>query len=138
MSSKLYKAYTLHIVSASTVTPDIYSDTIASFGTFPAGNYRIAYVNGAMKYSPDRQWCVNLTDSNGFFIYYFGPPVPDFQVPCNQIQYSTQAACEAANAGAHIDFYHTGGEIGVFLEDEPIYVDNVAGSPNPTFSLVAL
>jgi len=62
--------------------------------------------------------------------------------------YSTQAACEAANAGTYIEYVHTGGPLGVYLNDlasqsgigqvyqTTYYPDHVAGSPNPTFGIL--
>jgi hypothetical protein len=130
-------------VTQSTVTPDILSGAVSYFNTnAPAGNYKVSYVNGALKYSPTQGWALNVRNppnNEGYVIYYTGPE--GTQLPLNfpgtnDNTFPSQAAVEAANAGVSITFQHYGGAIGIYLFDS-IYGDNVAGSPTPTFQLTS-
>lgn len=126
-------------VTQSTVTPDILSGAVSYFNlNAPAGNYKVSYVNGALKYSPAAGWSLNDEAMFGgqYRIYYTsaeGTTVP-IAFPGTTTQYSSQALVEAANAGKSVQFTHYGGSIGCYLFDT-IYNDNVPGSPNPTFQL---
>jgi len=123
------------------VTPDIFSDTVSWFdsdASFPATNYVIGYLTGAMRYAEYIGWSVNLNNwipFNGFII----TDGASNQVPGPGIatgtEWATQALCEAANAGLYVVYEHVGGQIGMYLNDNP-YSDNYAGSPNPTFGLL--
>ena len=123
------------------VTPDIFSDTVSWFdsdASFPATNYVIGYLTGAMIYGISLGWSVNLNNwvpFNGFII----TDGASNQVPgpgiANGTGWGTQALCEAANAGLYVVYEHVGGQIGMYLNDNP-YSDNEAGSPNPTFGLL--
>ena len=118
------------------VTPDILSATVSWFdggADFPAGEYVVAYVTGAMQYAYGAEWKVNFNDTgNGFHVTDDGGN--DVFGPGNDNHYDSVAECEAGNAGLQITYNHTGGKIGMYLEDDP-YDDNSGGSPSPTFSL---
>ena len=123
------------------VTPDIFSGTVSYFNggaAIPAGNYRITYVRGALQYNVALGWALNLYRGgiwNGYLATYSGGTI-QFTAG-TQSQFASQAAVEAANAGASITIAHAGGLIGMSLLDNP-YFDNLPGSPNPTFNLVSL
>jgi hypothetical protein len=130
------------------VTPDILSGTVSYFkdGTdFGAGTYQIGYSTGAYQYNPlpVYGWTVNGNTSiespiNG---YTPGFKITDgvgnvIDAPGNTDEYDTPMQCQAANVGLQVLYTHSGGNpIGVYLNDMPYY-DNVAGSPNPTFTLM--
>lgn len=141
-----------------TVTPDIGSSAVSNFSggaNKPAGLYYVEYVDGAMRESNDgaaHQWSVNgrgagyaqevgyhvtdgPNDGTGNNAYTTNPG--PFGVPIvGAWGYADQASCEAANAGFATPYCHVGGKpIGVYYFD-PVYTDNVAGSPNPTWRLV--
>lgn len=139
------KQFTFNVTGVSfTITPSITSGAITYFNngaSIAAGNYTVKYLKGG--FIPDSRYgfCVNAQfTSPAFFTHYLitygggaqtfaGPsPTPPF--------YPTQAACEAANAGASNTITHSGGPIGMNLVDG-LYSDNVAGSPNPQFQLVS-
>lgn len=140
------KDYTIHLggTSQGQITPGIFSAVPTFFGggaAFPAGNYRVDYVNGAVIYGLGAQYRLNWTDRGppgaiGYKVKYNGGVVEQF-FPGTDGPYATQALCEAANAGKSITFAHTGGTIGMFLQDDP-YFDNSDGSPDPTFELFQL
>lgn len=115
-----------------TVTPNIFNRLVTSFGTFPAGQYRVEYLTGACRYfgTPyvlnfDDTFCFRIRHSGGTELK--GPGTVDGP-------FGTQAACELANALAFVEFSHTGGAIGMWLDDYPT-IDNSSGNPNPTFQL---
>jgi hypothetical protein len=101
------------------------------------GNYRISYVNGALRYNANQGWRLNA--HNTFPAYYveYNDGAAEIAFPGTVVEYGSQTQVEAANAGASIDIVHTGGSLGMYLHDGPIE-DNVAGSPNPTFRLTLL
>lgn len=133
------------ITFASNVTPDIFSATVSYFGggqSYPAGNYRVSYVNGAINYG-DGKYRLNWRTPSpgnvtpiGYKVNYNGGASTSW-IPGTDEAFTTQSQVESANAGMHIDFSHTGGTIGVWLDDNP-YFDNAPGSPSPTFSITAL
>lgn len=118
-----------------TIAPTVFSSVGASWGTLPAGTYRVSYVNGAMRYGNNALWLLNLNNglaTAGFKIRHSGGTTVDF--PGTTGTYGSQALVEAANAGKSIAITHTGGTISMFLNDTD-YGDNHAGSPGPTFRL---
>jgi hypothetical protein len=114
--------------------PDVNTTDVVEFGTYPAGTYRVTYSAGAMRYGPGlTQWKLNASVSYGFRVVHSGGT--EIEGPGNSYTgYNTIAEVEAANAGAYVEFTHTGGTIGVRLEDTPID-DNTPGTPSPTFLL---
>lgn len=129
------------------VTPDINSGTRSYWNLaqdIPAGNYRIAYVNGAVRYNASGEWWLNHDNNSpfgGYRIAYNNDAAtavfPGTASSTDGTHFFSQAEVEAANAGRSITFAHTGGRIGVYLSDQP-YADNLPGSPNPTFKLETL
>jgi hypothetical protein len=118
-----------------TITPPITSGSGASWGTVPAGNYRISYVNGALRYGANALWFLNIDNGlahEGYKIVHSGGTQVEF--PGTFDAYGSQALVEAANVGKSILIHHTGGEIKMYLTDSN-YGDNGAGMPNPTFRL---
>lgn len=125
------------VIVYDSVTPTIESDAVTYFNSgfhWPAGNYRVEYIEGALKYNPAFNWGLNDSTAHCFRVVHnngtasiMGPAL-DFQ------RFATQALLEAHNTGQVVEFVHTGGTIGVFLDDFP-YEDNIAGDPNPTFRL---
>lgn len=116
--------------------PSITEETIAWFSSgenFPAGDYKVEYVNGALKYNPSFDWQLNYSAAHGYYITFNGG-TSIINAPGDTNAYGTQAALEAANAGQFVTFHHSGGKIGMYLFDDP-YGDNLGGDPNPTFRL---
>ena len=121
------------------IAPDVFSITPTFFAGgayYPPGNYKIAYVQGAMKYAPQFGW-VNgqdyVTDGTGNNVVAFPSLWPQ-----HEYDYTTQAAAEAAAAGFSLVYPHAGGPIGMYTldQDAAAYSNNVAGSPNPTYALL--
>lgn len=120
-----------------TIQPTIEDATPSYFNSgasWPAGIYRITYVEGALKYNSAFGWGLNDSAAHRFTILYddgasevVGPSL-DYQ------KFATQADLETHNSGQFVEFTHIGGKIGVYLEDFP-YTDNVAGAPTPVFRL---
>jgi hypothetical protein len=122
-----------------------------SSANFPAGKYRITYVTGVCKFDTKYGWGVSQTGvdwrivvkaGTGFTLTGFAAPAAlDSSGPVIVNGYfrgwHTPEEAEASSAGKTLDFTHNGGALGLSLLDDPYY-DNVAGSPNPTWSLVAL
>lgn len=114
-----------------TLIPDIADATIKYFNAganFAAGDYVVSYVTGACDLNASgMDWAAtrafHVTDGAG----------NDVGFP-STTSYNSQAEAEAAEAGTTLTFHHLGGQIGMYLMDNP-YSDNVAGSPNPTFSI---
>ncbi len=119
-----------------TVTPLISAATpIAQFGNFEAGNYKVVYRTGAMKYNGGSNFQINRTADDHEFKVIHSQGVGLFTAPGNSQQYFAEVDCVAANAGAEsATFAHAGGQIGVYLQDAP-YNDNIGGNQNPTFEL---
>jgi hypothetical protein len=119
------------------VTPDIFSDTQASFGEWPAGDYIVRYINGALIYADSNpQWSVNASneaDGHRYKIVHDGGDTT-INGPGNATLYASQSLAEAGNSGLEVSFTHTGGSINMYLFDSP-YGDNLTGNPNPTFGL---
>lgn len=110
--------------------------------SLPQGRYRIAYVDGCMKYAGYLPWSVNGRKSGpGWFLgkergdelvrlpgTVIGDGFPDF------------SACERANkALPPVEFEFGGGKLGAWLSDRP-YSDNLPGEEgrNPRWTLTLL
>lgn len=129
--------FNVSITIGQTVTPDIFSNNPACFLNQLPGVYNVFYVRGALKYNAAQGWalgCRDLNPNSGYWVTYNGG--------ANQVEFNgtenptfpSQAAVEAANAGKFTQVVHNGGNICVYLSDDPA-IDNVAGNPNPTFGL---
>lgn len=117
----------------NTITPQIFNSTSTSFGTYPAGNYRVAYEGGALRYSGAGGFQINDNkNSHGFRILHSTDQRTN--APGTDLAYTSQGDCERANAGLYVDFYHQGGDISMFLSDDP-YSDNVNADKWPSFSI---
>ncbi len=131
------KQYTL-TVNPNTVTPDIFSSAQSCWGTYPAGTYRVSYVNGALNYSNDTSlWQVGNLIYTRYNIRHDNGSTNTGFSELTQGTYASQALAEAANAGKTHDIIHTGGTICMWFDDAP-YTDNHSGSPNPTFLLTKI
>lgn len=136
---------------ASEVTGDVFGNTVyfANGASLPAGTYRVAYVDGCMKYSPSQDWSVNayaLNDPTESYHWWFlsnGQPISSVIPPgtigflVGQGGYATFDECVQANlALPPIEITVPAGTLAVWLEDNP-YSDNVAGPDgrSPTWSL---
>ena len=127
-----------------TVTPIITGPTPSFFNggaSYPAGNYSVGYVEGALKYQVNDNWAINLTPTPAGY-YVTDGNGNDVALPIIDQRFATQAEAEAAYAGSCVRYVHAGGPIGVYLNDAVTeaqpgggYGDNVAGSPNPTWML---
>lgn len=142
------------LASNYAATTDALSSTVAYFNggsSIAAGTYRVYYINGAMKFATTLGWDLAATwygspnDQQGQFVKYNGGSNQVFIPTISDGNYTTQALCEAANAGKYVEITHTGGTIGVYCKDYYTpgpgpdgHGDNVSGSPNPTFWLYQL
>lgn len=123
--------------------PDALTGVVANFAAganLTAGRYRVAYLVGAYKLNPNAPFGVQYNDndaqidgSHGFYITDGASNV--VRGPGLRTGYQTQAQTETGNSGQYLYYDHVGGlPIGMYLLDG-YYPDNVAGAPNPTFSL---
>lgn len=111
-----------------TVTPDVLSANVSWFqsaASFPAGNYRLSYTTGAMQYNFQFGYSIQWPRGQNGFRLVYNNGIDIFNAPGDAKFYPTPEACEAANAGAFIEFEHTGGKIGVMLDDQAAYDDNL-------------
>jgi hypothetical protein len=130
------------------------ADDLALFGTeayfngglpIPAGDYRITYVDGCMKYGSGQGWTVNAYANGSDGWWLVGATTTDkILVLPGTVGYASGsgafdvfADCVAAShLSAPVTFTHTGGVLGVWLQDSP-YSDNTAGEDdrNPSWRL---
>ena len=133
------KNFTITVYApAATIVPIITTATPVTYfnsgGNYAAGTYRINYIKGALQYGAGTGYSVNYVPPDGFRVVYGGG---DTAFPASSATFTTQAQAETANAGAALTFVHSGGPIGMYLNDNP-YSDNSPGSPNPTFALTQI
>lgn len=111
-----------------------------SFGTFPAGNYAIQYIGGAM-FDSVFQWnALSIDIQNLVCIACDGLLRIDFPNTGNgspSSGFATQGQAEAANSNKTICFSHSGGDISIEYSS-PIYSQQFDGSPNQTFNLLSV
>ena len=111
----------------------------------PAGTYRLTYVDGCMKYGSGQGWTVNAYANGTDAWWLVGATTADkiLVLPGtagyapDAGAFSDFASCVAASLlSAPVTFNHTGGVLGVWLQDNP-YSDNTAGEDdrNPTWRL---
>lgn len=120
-----------------TVQPTIENDTPSYFNSgasWPSGIYRVTYIEGALRYNEMFDWGLNDSALHRFTILYNDGAAEAIAPSLDYQKLASQVAIEVHNAGQFVEFTHTGGKIGVFLEDFP-YSDNVPGSPTPIFRL---
>jgi hypothetical protein len=133
------------------VVGDVYGRVIDfGHGVFlPRGRYRVAYVDGCMKYNRSQDWALHayplgapvndrwwLVSGNGKIV--MAPGTVGFEVGSGG--FATFDECVRANlALPPIEFDFSGGRIGVLLQDTP-YQDNLPGDDgrSPTWRLTAL
>lgn len=123
----------------------VVSDVFGGVATFnggiavPAGQYRVAYVDGCMKYSSYQGWTVHAYaqgDPGGDDAYWLvaattmqkvNRPPGTIGWAAGQGAYAAFEDCVAANVMlSPVEFAFSGGVLGVWLLDAP-YTDNVAG-----------
>lgn len=114
----------------------------------PAGNYVITYVDGCIKYGSGQGWTVNAYANGTDAWWLIGATTADkiLVLPGTAGYAAGQGAfadfddCVAASLlSPPVTFTHTGGVLGVWLQDSP-YSDNTAGENdrNPTWRLDAV
>jgi hypothetical protein len=114
----------------------------------PAGTYGVTYVDGCMKYASNQGWTVNNYDPGCCNWWIIGETTADRKiVPPGTVglvigagAFANFADCEnASRAAAPRTFVHSGGRLGLWLQDSP-YTDNFAGQDgrNPKWRLVRL
>jgi hypothetical protein len=124
--------------------PTYYADG----GSLPPGHYRVAYVDGCMKYSAAQDWAVNAYQGDPDSWWLVGATTADrILVPPGTVGFLVGAGgfatfddCVAANHEVPpLEFQFDGGPLGVWLQDNP-YSDNVAGvnGRNPRWDLALL
>jgi hypothetical protein len=135
----------------SVVVGDVFGNIVyfAGGNAFPAGHYRVTYVDGCMKYSSGQAWAVHAVETgtvsgtDGWWLVG-DTAAATIAVPPGTVGYVIDAggyatfdACVSANLSLPtVDFDFDGGSIGLWLEDVP-YSDNVSGTDgrNPTWRL---
>ena len=127
-------------VLANAVTPFITSNAISYFNSgapYSPGMYCITYLVGAYGLGQNGLWTINqdIDRGNGgvSLAYKITDGFATIDGPGNYDSYGSQAGCQSANVAKVVYFYHAySTPIGMYLNDSN-YVDNIAGSPNPTF-----
>jgi hypothetical protein len=109
-----------------------------SSANFDAGDYRITYVRGAFIYIADYFGSPGWATGIGG-LYAFWNDGATTQNISQNAGYVDQPSAEAPWLASPptINFTHTSGKIGMHFEDVN-YLDNVDGSPNPTWRLQKL
>lgn len=132
------------------LTPDIFgTPTFFSGGqALPVGRYRVAYVDGCMKYDASWSWTVQGTIEPVLGLSFQWVLVrattnvlamlPGTAAPISVSGYATYEECVAANlALPPLDIDFTGGPLAIWQNDfQPS--DNIAGDRSPTWSLSRL
>lgn len=111
----------------------------------PAGRYRIAYVDGCMKFSASLPWSVNNALSTGWWLVGAASDDRVVALPgkADNIPLLGAATFEECVARNRMlgpkEFDFAGGKLGIWLDDGP-YTDNLAGDGgrNPTWQLTLL
>ena len=127
------------------VTDIFTSPSKASFGNWGAGQYVVRYCHGAMNLytsePPWARWMVGDTEFGGSHIrpcfYESGNSGDNFSSAALSGPgrvYLTQAEAERYNRCDSLSFVHSGGEIWMRFEDNPLG-DNAHGSPDPIYML---
>lgn len=129
------------------LTPDIFNEPTHFFGgtPLPAGRYRVAYVDGCMKY--DANWTWTVHGSPNFQFLLIGAATTDVlgvlpgtfaPIAFGVTGYASYDDCVAANrALPPLDFDFAGGALGLWQNDV-IPADNIAGATSPTWRLSRL
>lgn len=124
----------------STVTARVDGMPVALFEgkPVPSGSHFVAYERGAMRYSPDQGWTVQVPEGYpglGFHIVdRDGRRVLFLPGPASLTEYWGQKEVEQAGQGRDSRVTWKSGPMYVKLFDSP-YQDNVAGTPNPTWTV---
>jgi hypothetical protein len=111
----------------------------------PAGRYRVAYVDGCMKFSAALPWSVNNALSSGWWLVRASSADRIVALPGNadNIPFLGAASFEDCVTRNHVlepkEFDFGGGKLGIWLDDGP-YTDNLAGESgrNPRWQLTLL
>ncbi|PWU11412.1 MAG: hypothetical protein C5B50_23385 [Verrucomicrobia bacterium] len=122
---------------STNITPSITNAPPTSFGSFPAGQYRITYIMGAVKNSDTDGWAVNdpAGPPNGFkVIFTYQGIIVTNDFPARTNAFDTQLEAEAANAGLSMVITNDGGDVSMYMDDT-MDTDNTPGNPNPTFRI---
>ncbi|HEY4415437.1 MAG TPA: LamG-like jellyroll fold domain-containing protein, partial [Verrucomicrobiae bacterium] len=114
----------------------------ASFGSFPAGNYTVRYIDGAWSCATG-DWAVEVIiseiSSNTYSITAgynagLGKDSGRATFPGPVDRYSSYDDAQTAALGEMTYFYHQGGDISMMFVDKP-YDDNFTEGATPTYEL---
>lgn len=138
------------------IAPDVRTGEVSYFASGESllqGKYRVVYLKGALRYSTtnqkDKKWRINKTIKdlarsgfnivNGNINKFSADKKGEFYAiaPGGFKGYEGIYKPERRNARKFVDINHTGGKIGIFLNDND-YSDNLAGDPSPTFCLMKM
>lgn len=126
-SSNLCISYLPNITYLTFTSSSILSSSIvwatSSLGSssFNSGVYRITYLSGSYKTTSSSSYTLN-----GFKVVYDdGSSVKNMNLDTASL-YTSSIDATIANSGSYLDFYHSGGKIGMYLYDT-VYSDNVGG-----------
>lgn len=111
----------------------------------PAGRYRVAYVDGCMKFNPVLPWSVNNAASSGWWLVGASSTERIVALPGNAdngflSSFGGFEECVTKNQALSAkEFDFVGGKLGIWLDDGP-YTDNQAGEGgrNPRWKLTLL
>lgn len=115
---------TTELTFIGVVSPSINSSNVANFGTnLPGGTYKVKYNKGGIKYNESFPYQIhNAPPSVGFRIRHSNG-AGNLQAPGNSVGYNSESELYNANRDAEVQFTHSSGAIGVWLQDNP-YADN--------------
>jgi hypothetical protein len=140
LSPTIYANSYPFVIAGNTVTPafNVSGGPISYFGGgkfYPPGTYTITYLSGGISYASPGMLNINGNTTTNCYRVSFNNGSGTVTAPGNTTVYSTLAALEAANAGANISIAHSGGTIGISLQDSPDWSDNTAAPPAVTYGL---
>jgi hypothetical protein len=122
--------------------PGLPNPALNVFGEYPAGTYRMVYLEGAHYFSANNKnqlrvvgWRVRGGTVDTVFPYH-GAPGPEIRFSASDPRSEVELleVIKANMAGTELIFEHAGGVIGMWLSDSP-YTDNRPAAVMPTFAL---
>lgn len=129
---------------------DLFGDVVYFNGgkPLPEGRYRIRYIDGCMLYMVGQAWAVHGSEAGNYAFWLVGESSADqIMMPPGTYGYQVGSGgyasfeqCIDANLALQpVEFEHTGGRLGIWLQDNP-YADNLAGEAgrNPKWALTLL
>lgn len=131
---------TISVDGPWTITPDVSTGLISYFNggaSFVPGLYNIGYWGGSFQNGTLAGSTTNGSDKIGYESLAY--KITDsrgniFDCPGHYEAFSSSVTCQAANAGLGQLYRHSGGPIGIFLNDKS-YLNNIPNVPATAFSI---